>query len=366
MDLGEESVRPKAGHQGARGQHRAPRPPLPIQCPLSENGYEAQAPPAPDQKHGPANWPIRKWGFGGKEASGGGEGQDAQQPGLSAQGPLPISLGGAAAVWRPAVPSVHLGCANLCPRPAAGSWFLGVPGDGGGDTPSWCGPVCPLGHPLRSPSISPQVSCSYVGCGESFADHSTLHAQVSVVAGSMGPKVRQPRVQTPAPAAPWLHPPLWASEIVCVKWEQSQQRRKREGSRGPWHAWPRWGEKNLRLLEILRFSRAHIVEAACGPGRPVSSPAFAFCPLGKKSQPDGEPDHVQGVVLCLREGSVPGTAAGSPPAWPCTQVLRAGEGAQGPASGEPRARAGLWVPDSICSRSEFPGGAEELRSANAR
>ena len=261
-------------------------------------------------------------------------------------------------------PACTLGVQTCVPsrRLGLGSW--GCRGMVAG-TPSWYGPVCPLDYPLHSPSFSPQVSCSYVGCGESFADHSTLHAQVSVVAGSMGPRVRQPRVQTPAPAAPWLHPPLWASEIVCVKWEQSQQRRKREGSRGPWHAWPRWGEKNLRFLEILRFSRAHIAEAACGLGRPVSSPAFSSCPLGKKSQPDGEPDHVQGVVLRLREGSVPGAAAGGPPAWPCAQVLRAGEGPQGPASGEPRARAGLWVPDSICSRSEFPGGAEELRSANA-
>lgn len=140
------------------------------------------------------------------------------------------------------------------PRPAAGSWFLGVPGDGGGDTPSQRGPVCPLGRPLRSPSFSPQVSCSYVGCGESFADHSTLHAQVSVVAGSVGPEVRQPRVQAPAPATPWLHPPLWASEVVCVKWEQSQQRRKREGSRSPWHAWPRWGGAESEIpgnLEIF-------------------------------------------------------------------------------------------------------------------
>ena len=144
--------RPKAGHQGARGQHRAPRPPLPIQCPLSENDYEAQAPPAPEQKHGPANWPIRKWGFGGKEASGGGEGQDAQQPGLSAQGPPPISLGGGAAVWRPAVPSVHLGCANLCPLPAAGSWFLGVPGDGGGD-PLMVWPCLSSGLPSPLPFL---------------------------------------------------------------------------------------------------------------------------------------------------------------------------------------------------------------------
>lgn len=157
-------------------------------------------------------------------------------------------------MWRPAMPSAHLGCANLCPLPAAGSWFLGVPGDGGGDTPSQRGPVCPLGRPLRSPSFSPQVSCSYVGCGESFADHSTLHAQVSVVTGSVGPEVRQPRVQAPAPATPWLHPPLWASEVVCVKWEQSQQRRKREGSRSPWHAWPRWGGAESEIpgnLEIF-------------------------------------------------------------------------------------------------------------------
>lgn len=38
-----------------------------------------------------------------------------------------------------------------------------------------------LRHP---PLLSLQVSCPYVGCGESFADHSTVHAQVSLVAGS--------------------------------------------------------------------------------------------------------------------------------------------------------------------------------------
>uniref|UniRef100_A0A452RTU3 Ubiquitin carboxyl-terminal hydrolase n=1 Tax=Ursus americanus TaxID=9643 RepID=A0A452RTU3_URSAM len=31
--------------------------------------------------------------------------------------------------------------------------------------------------PILAPSLSPQVSCPYVGCGESFADHSTIHAQ---------------------------------------------------------------------------------------------------------------------------------------------------------------------------------------------
>lgn len=155
MDLGEESVRPKAGHQGARGQHRAPRLPLPIQCPLSENGHEAQAPPAPDQKHGPANWPIRKWGFGGKGASGGGEGQGAQQPGLSAQGPPPILLRGGAAVWRPAVPSAHLGCANPAQRPGLGSW--GCQGMAAGTPPHsvalsvlWAAPSAPLPSLPRS------------------------------------------------------------------------------------------------------------------------------------------------------------------------------------------------------------------------
>ncbi|KAF5928144.1 hypothetical protein HPG69_011107 [Diceros bicornis minor] len=34
-----------------------------------------------------------------------------------------------------------------------------------------------LASPNPLPSLSPQVACPYVGCGESFADHSTIHAQ---------------------------------------------------------------------------------------------------------------------------------------------------------------------------------------------
>lgn len=36
--------------------------------------------------------------------------------------------------------------------------------------------------PVQSHGFSSQVTCPYVGCGESFADHSSIHAQVGVVA----------------------------------------------------------------------------------------------------------------------------------------------------------------------------------------
>lgn len=53
--------------------------------------------------------------------------------------------------------------------------------------------------PVHSHCLSSQVTCPYVGCGESFADHSSIHAQVGVVAG-------EPRAQ-PLPTASWLHLP---------------------------------------------------------------------------------------------------------------------------------------------------------------
>ena len=58
--------------------------------------------------------------------------------------------------------------------------------------------------PIHSPPLSPQVACPYVGCGESFADHSTIHAQVSVVAGARVCRQagRQPRVQSPLQLPP--------------------------------------------------------------------------------------------------------------------------------------------------------------------
>lgn len=45
-------------------------------------------------------------------------------------------------------------------------------------------PPCPLGQPQSTLLPFPQVACPYVGCGESFADHSTIHAQVRVAAGA--------------------------------------------------------------------------------------------------------------------------------------------------------------------------------------
>jgi hypothetical protein len=39
--------------------------------------------------------------------------------------------------------------------------------------------------PVPSHCLSSQVTCPYVGCGESFADHSSIHAQVGVVAGKL-------------------------------------------------------------------------------------------------------------------------------------------------------------------------------------
>lgn len=69
----------------------------------------------------------------------------------------------------------------------------------------------PLGQPEPTLLPSPQVACPYVGCGESFADHSTTHAQVSLVARSS-----QPRVQTPLQLPPSSVCPLWAS-VACLQ-----------------------------------------------------------------------------------------------------------------------------------------------------
>lgn len=87
-------------------------------------------------------------------------------------------------------------------------------GGGGGTaaTPSWPAPT-------HAPPLS-QVSCPYVGCGESFADHSTIHAQVSGGRGrgswSEGPELKaQPQ---PPPSSPCPH---WAPEAVSIKWERS-------------------------------------------------------------------------------------------------------------------------------------------------
>lgn len=48
-------------------------------------------------------------------------------------------------------------------------------------------------------ALSLQVTCPYVGCGESFADHSTIHAQVGVGVGRQG---------TALATASWLQPAL--------------------------------------------------------------------------------------------------------------------------------------------------------------
>lgn len=73
-----------------------------------------------------------------------------------------------------------------------------------------------MSQPQASPFPSLQVACPYVGCGESFADHSTIHAQVSAVARSVGPAGSWPRIQALAPAASELHlPPLGLNGYVC-------------------------------------------------------------------------------------------------------------------------------------------------------
>lgn len=177
VDLGEESARPKAGHHGAWGQHRAPWPPLPIQRPPSETAMRPRLPPPPTKSVALPTGPSGV-GFWWKRGEWREERVRAPSSQASAQGPPPVSLRGGAAVWQPAVPSAHLRCANQWL--GLGPWGPGV----AAGTP-------PHGPPPRSPSVSPQVSCSYVGCGESFADHSTLHAQVSV-----GPELR-PQLQLP-------------------------------------------------------------------------------------------------------------------------------------------------------------------------
>ena len=141
--------------------------------------------PPPPPKVWPCQLAHQEVGFWWKRGEWREEQVRAPSSQASAQGPPPVSLRGGAAVWRPAVPSAHLGCANW--QPGLGPWGPGV----AAGIPLTAWPCLSSRPPARSPSISPQVSCSYVGCGESFADHSTLHAQVSV-----GPEVR-PQLQPP-------------------------------------------------------------------------------------------------------------------------------------------------------------------------
>lgn len=70
---------------------------------------------------------------------------------------------------------------------------------------------------IHSSPLSSQVACPYVGCGESFADHSTIHAQVRVVAGSTALQSDsaefKPQLQLP-PSSIHL---LWVSVSMSVK-----------------------------------------------------------------------------------------------------------------------------------------------------
>ena len=101
------------------GQHRAAWPPLPVQRPPSENGHEAQAPPAPTKTVALPTGPSGV-GFWWKRGEWREEQVRAPSSQASAQGPPPVSLRGGAAVWRQAVPSAHPGCANR--QPGLGPW----------------------------------------------------------------------------------------------------------------------------------------------------------------------------------------------------------------------------------------------------
>lgn len=176
---GSREERRKAKGRSPRGTGIPLEPPatLPIQASPSESGHEAQAPP-PCKSVAPPTGPSGVGFWWKKGVSGGGERvRGAQQPGLS-PGPtarLAERWGGCVAASCAQRARVH--------KLVAGPWTLGSRGWQRGH-PSWPPRPAPL-------PVSPQVSCSYVGCGESFADHSTLHL------GECGPEL-----QTPAPAAP--------------------------------------------------------------------------------------------------------------------------------------------------------------------
>ena len=184
MDLGEESARPKAGHHGAQVSTGPPGRLCPFSVPRQKTAMRPRLPPPP-QKLWPYQLAHQEWGFGGKGVSGGRSrsGRPAARPQPRAHRPSRSEAG-------------RLCGGKPCPAHTSGvqtgsrALVPGVPGwQRGHPLTAW--PCLSSRPPARSPSISPQVSCSYVGCGESFADHSTLHAQVSV-----GPKVR-PQLQPP-------------------------------------------------------------------------------------------------------------------------------------------------------------------------
>lgn len=160
-------------------------------------------------------------------------------------------------------PDVSLGCLRLCSSGVAEHVTRGsCPGSGVG----W-GPCTTVSSRRFQPELPPppQVACPYVGCGESFADHSTLHAQVGA-----------------GPAAA-LHLGGWGRswtvrQSPCAYPSDCSGGERRQPVVG-WAPWPH--------------------SAPCPPA-------------GEEAQPDCEPDHLPRVVLCVRARGFPGPAAGSP------------------------------------------------------
>lgn len=130
-----------------------------------------------------------------------------------AQGTLPVSLRGQGQLlWWPSLPSANFRGVNLCScgwQSLDPLWNLWV--EMGTRVHSAGTILSASPNPLL---LSPQVACPYVGCGESFADHSTTHAQVSVVAGSS----QKAQIQIPASCLQLRLPALGLSGF-STEWE---------------------------------------------------------------------------------------------------------------------------------------------------
>lgn len=135
-------------------------------------------PSLPTQSVSPDNWPLRRWGFGEKGTSGGGEGLGAKQPGLSF-----------AQIWlRPCLPS--------CRRAAAhGTLPVSLRGGGG----------CVVAIPAqRGPWLCKPV---FLQGGRALVpvDPAGWRRALARCAGSVllaAPSFRSPFLSTPLPRSP--------------------------------------------------------------------------------------------------------------------------------------------------------------------
>ena len=157
----------------------------------------AVRPSLPTQSVGPDKWPLRKWGFGEKGTSGGGEGLGAKQPGLSF-----------ARIWLPP-------CLASCRR-AAARGTLPVSLRGGGS--------CVVAIPAqRGPWQGKPV---FLQCGRASVPVGPVgwRRALARCAGSVllaAPSVRSPFLSTPLPRLP---APMLAAENPSLTTAPSMRR----------------------------------------------------------------------------------------------------------------------------------------------